>query len=1082
MWPEHRGDAVSRQIPVERAVEALYAESFRRWVPTIRAGVLPALTAAGALPPDPSAADDQTAQQGWSDTTRDVVLAVIGLLWAATVYEAMPSLGLPIPDLPSLPKNRRTYTYLLDDVDGKALDIVAEAVTLSRAEIAEAAARIDNTPVLAQIRDDMLAAETQRADHMAAVVHDKLAVARDKAIVLAQKQQLDTADTVIAQRTAVAETLDVGGPTIRQLAESAGHDSGAVQNHAVVEAAVYGQDEDDPLDKVWIATIDSKTRPTHWAADGQRVALNAAFIVGGEALAFPQDTAGSPREIKNCVVGSTQVNWPGQHVHNATRRRYSGTFVDLITADGRVLTITAKHLVLTPVGYVHADSLCPGDYVIGAPTGVDSPEINDMPPCIEQVYGAFSGDGVSEWVPLGPMDFHGDVSEGDKVEIVGSDRNLGYQAEECRDGLVWLSDGPRMLTSSSPFRTGFDLPRTGSFGAVGVTSPSGVGGQSRGPTFGDGQACSTDTVSLGLITDRQTQTLEIADDSGAADTENQRHLLYANAVGMVPTQLINVKIYTATHDVFNLSTTQEWYIGNGIAVHNCRCRVGILGRDEKLPDEVDRHTERLAGRDATARHREGSQADEIERREREGNIRARDDKDGMGQVASAAPDEGQTMANDDETQAETYRTFSAVIALIGEPTSDSRMLSKKIDLSMRSFPQPLMWCKQTGYGHEDAYTVGVIEGAEKVKGKVTATGYLLNTPEADEAANELAHGVTSPSVDLADSEWEATDRDENPIDYETYVKSLDDGDPIKIYTTITKAELIGTTLVATAAFGDTSLTLNAERETRDVPLVAAAVAQFKARTYPAAFFADQHLTEPTPVTSVTVDGVEHVFGHFACEGSCHRGLLGQCVTPPMDDDFANFHTSPPVQLDDGETIAVGRLTVGGGHASTARGVSGADAAAHYDNVATCWALVRVYKDAHGLAFTGVRAPWVSDEQFEQGMSAPLSGDWRDYGRGLKLTAVHSVNTPGYMIASGATDAEGRPLALVASLAPTVDSHPRSVAVAAGIDVDKLAAAIVRKQREDATMEQLMNRAKDRPELPPEPDPMDELMARAKARV
>ena len=61
MWPEHRGDAVSRQIPVERAVEALYAESFRRWVPTIRAGVLPALTAAGALPPDPSAADDQTA-------------------------------------------------------------------------------------------------------------------------------------------------------------------------------------------------------------------------------------------------------------------------------------------------------------------------------------------------------------------------------------------------------------------------------------------------------------------------------------------------------------------------------------------------------------------------------------------------------------------------------------------------------------------------------------------------------------------------------------------------------------------------------------------------------------------------------------------------------------------------------------------------------------------------------------------------------------------------------------------------------------------------------------------------------------
>jgi hypothetical protein len=82
-------------------------------------------------------------------------------------------------------------------------------------------------------------------------------------------------------------------------------------------------------------------------------------------------------------------------------------------------------------------------------------------------------------------------------------------------------------------------------------------------------------------------------------------------------------------------------------------------------------------------------------------------------------------------------------------------------------------------------------------------------------------------------------------------------------------------------------------------------------------------------------------------------------------------------------------------------------------------LVRVGEDKHGVWFSGVAAPWATAEQVEMGLSAPLSGDWRDFGSGLELVAALAVNTPGFS-ARGRSDDQGRPLALVASLGPVDD--------------------------------------------------------------
>jgi hypothetical protein len=536
-------------------------------------------------------------------------------------------------------------------------------------------------------------------------------------------------------------------------------------------------------------------------------------------------------------------------------------------------------------------------------------------------------------------------------------------------------------------------------------------------------------------------------------------------------------------------------------VKNCRCRVGVLAEDEKTPDEVDRHTERLGGRDSVQVNRQGSQRDEIERRERRGVVRAREDEDGIGRTAAGgwtAPSEQgydmkktpaqlaaeaaarkATLASENDDSTETYRTFTdQPIAFVGIETSDGRMLAKDIDLKFRTFPQPVMWTKQTGMGHMDAFTVGVFESATIDGDKVLGSGYLLNTPEADEAAEQLAHTATRPSVDLAATEWILTDENGKEISEEEWYDLPPDA---KVIQTIIAAELIGATLVATPAFGETMLSLNAERETRDAALVASAV--FTPRSYAAELFDDPHLSGPTALQIDEATG--RVFGHLACFGQCHRSVQANCIVAPRSpSNYAMFHTSPPVRLDNGNRIPVGRLTVGTGHAPDE--LNGGPAMAHYDNTGTAWALVRAGEDAHGVWVSGVVAPWATPEQVEMALASPLSGDWRNFGQGLDLVAGLNVNTPGFVV-RGRDDDNGRPAALVASIAPHGDEEAESNRTEI---TDESLAAIVEAavgkalsaRETQAEAERLLALAAETVGLPPAPKTPNEEVAELLAEV
>jgi hypothetical protein len=76
---------------------------------------------------------------------------------------------------------------------------------------------------------------------------------------------------------------------------------GAVNAGIFRSAVLDAQERGDPAPfKAWLATDDSRTRPTHHAADGQRTLMSEPFVVGTARLMFPGDPRGPAGEVINC--------------------------------------------------------------------------------------------------------------------------------------------------------------------------------------------------------------------------------------------------------------------------------------------------------------------------------------------------------------------------------------------------------------------------------------------------------------------------------------------------------------------------------------------------------------------------------------------------------------------------------------------------------------------------------------------------------------------------------------------------------------------------------------------------------------
>lgn len=213
-----------------------------------------------------------------------------------------------------------------------------------------------------------------------------------------------TADRIIAR----TETAFNGG-LMRALVISR---TETIDAHRAGAAAGQAAHADVLTGWVWNTHLSERTCPACLSMNGR---------------VFPLSEPG-PHGHQNCVLPGAVVSGP--RALASTTRWFEGEVVDIETVDGRRLSVTPNHPILTPHGWVPAGLLREGDDVVGgsvgeSPSGGRRPDDHQVPALIEDVAqtlgGATSVQAVR--VPTAAEDFHGDGA-GSDVHVVRTHRLL----------------------------------------------------------------------------------------------------------------------------------------------------------------------------------------------------------------------------------------------------------------------------------------------------------------------------------------------------------------------------------------------------------------------------------------------------------------------------------------------------------------------------------------------------------------------------------------------------------------------------------------------------------------------------------
>ena len=383
-----------------------------------------------------------------------------------------------------------------------------------------------------------------------------------------------------------------------------------------------------------------KALPSHFDLDGQTFSYDDP----------PTDEDGPflPGDQIQCFPGDTKVS-SYSRVEKLYRRRYTGKTTILTTNDGRVLTSTPNHPILTRRGWIDAHKVQVGDDLVQItregiqvlPSVLDG-ENRDA--TFEQVFSAL--------VPLGHMHcavgregFHGEMSVDEQVDIVDVDRCLTFELNPvfteaickeilCNTDDLILGHGQLDFMFGRVSASANGIVRSGSkllaslLGGFGHTDEHCLGAISRLQSIanklsanaspGDAEMiCHTfNTPPVGVelrhhlarvvysVTRKavmqslclDTPSAEIVAEIVSTDSENLGSL--GDGVDFQKFSRVIEKLdgeFTNGH-VYNMQTKASWYIAQGLAVHNCRCfsepvLEDLLGDDDDEDTDSDEDEE-----------------------------------------------------------------------------------------------------------------------------------------------------------------------------------------------------------------------------------------------------------------------------------------------------------------------------------------------------------------------------------------------------------------------------------------------------------------------------------------------------------
>lgn len=688
-----------------------------------------------------------------------------------------------------------------------------------------------------------------------------------------------------------------------------------------------------------------------------------------------------------CVVPDTEVSGIG--ITHVAARPYTGVTVSLTgrsssgssrsTPLDRTLTVTPNHPVLTRRGWIRADQVKEGDHLIRYSRAdrdtLGDPDIDHKPSTADQVFSAAHEVAAGPGMVRVVVDLDSDVPDS-HVHVVPVHADLSAHLEPAR-----LQPADKVVFTMSDVVLS-DLVSSGSLDQLGVRNRSRSSGQ---PTMsarldrdlppggtlnsriGRGHL-RPDQTRFGLTAETDPGVGKNAGDRGLAGTDSATDALEALAGFIEFDDVISVEVRAFSGHVYDLSTSCHWFLGNGYVIHNSasddRTREShVLAngqvRPMLAPFDVGGSSLMFPG-DPTGPAQEVIQcrctilihdADELT-------------GDQVDNLTAALPEGAQLPDG-----------WRGTLVPLNMPSGDGRTLMTPIGgVRTRQHPIPFLWQERSAPGHDGAVVVGRIDRVWTENGILMGEGPFGTDQNSQDAARFLASGMANGiSVDP---------------DEISFVM-----DPDSDQVLFTDWRLAAATMVGIQAFDEARIEpiygyVPAEAEQVEEPVL---IASLPGHVYDSGWFADPQLSQHTPVT-ITEDG--RIFGHLAEWNTCHVGIGDVCtVAPPSVTSYAYFHTGE-IRTDAGR-LAVGKITVGGGHADTRLGYR--PASNHYDDATTAVAVIRAGEDEFGIWVAGSVLPDATGAQVDALLRSPLSGDWRKIGGNLELMAALAVNTPGFPV-------------------------------------------------------------------------------------
>lgn len=286
----------------------------------------------------------------------------------------------------------------------------------------------------------------------------------------------------------------------------------------------------------------------------------------------PTTSANLVQVCDSCFPYSTLVQG---NVQRASRRWYDGYLIEVRLMDGRKLSGTPNHPVLTARGWVSLDLIKEGDYLVTYEGDADSaPEghVDGKPAMIGEVFDALSVARRMR-VPRAGVNFHGERPDSD-VDVVSANGQLlpdlqSASGQFSGDGLLPAADTE---TDALPGLRHADQR----FLAARATQAGSVGSDGDGGTFGGAHPCHPQAVSLTATAPRGPVTLKEPFERASADASfgGEPVLGFSGQVTFQPA--VSICRFPFADHVYNLQTSTGMYAANGIVVHNCHYSIHRL--------------------------------------------------------------------------------------------------------------------------------------------------------------------------------------------------------------------------------------------------------------------------------------------------------------------------------------------------------------------------------------------------------------------------------------------------------------------------------------------------------------------------